>query len=582
MTSGSRTFRFGDFSLDSGERQLLRDGVEVILRPKTFETLLCLLERHDHLITKNELLDRVWPDTFVSESVLDHCISEIRKALEDDTRNPRYLKTIPRVGYKFMNAAEEVIPTGPETRPTTKAPPAGSIAVLPFTNISTDPDNEFFCDGLSEELINGLTKVSALRVVAHSSSFAFKGQNLDAREIGRQLNVAAILEGSVRRAGNRLRISTQLIDTAEGYHLWSEQYDRPVEDVFAIQDEISAVVLDTLKVEWLSQKGKDSARRPTGNMEAYDLYLRGRSFWHRRYEGFIQKAMESFEQAIRKDPHFALAYTGLADTYGSLGVWGWSPPNEVFPKAAALVRDALDIDDKLAEAHASQGFVHTFYDWNWELAEKEFQRAIDLNPGCAMIHLFNGHYLSIIGRMDEAIAEVRKAQNLDPMSPIVAANVGWTLFLASENDQAVEELQKVLEVDPHNPIAHFYLGYPFAHSGKFEEAIEMFQEAMRLTGGMPWSAESIGWVYGLAGKRAKAKAILRESHSRVERKQYVPLSGFALVHLGLGDIDEFFRCFERGVNERDAFMPWIKNFPPFKPLHSDPRFSNLLHSLGLQ
>ena len=582
MTSGSRTFRFGDFSLVSGERQLLREGVEVVLRPKAFETLLCLLERHDHLIAKDELLDRVWPDTFVSESVLDHCISEIRKALEDDPRNPRYLKTIPRVGYKFINASEEVIPTGPETRFATKAPPAWSIAVLPFANISTDPNNEFFCDGLSEELINGLTKVSALRVVAHSSSFAFKGRNLDAREIGRQLNVAAILEGSVRRAGNRLRISTQLIDTAEGYHLWSEQYDRPLEDVFAIQDEISAVILDTLKVEWLSQKGKDSARRPTGDMEAYELYLRGRSFWHRRYQGFMQKAMECFEQAIRKDPHFSLAFTGLADTYSVLGVWGWLPPNEVFPKAAALVRDALDIDDKLAEAHASQGFIHTFYDWNWELAEKQFQRAIDLNPGCALNHLWNGHYLSIIGRMDEAVAEMRKAQNLDPMSPITGANLGWTLFLASENDRAIEELQKVLEVDPHNAMARFYLGYPFAHSGKFEEAIEMFQEAMRLTGGMPWSAESIGWVYGLAGKRTKAKAILRESQSRVERKQYVPSSAFALVCLGLGDTDELFRCLARAFDEKDAFLPWLNCLPPFKRLHSDPRFLNLMHSLGLQ
>jgi adenylate cyclase len=582
MTSVSRTFRFGDFSLDSGERQLLRDGVEVVLRPKAFETLLCLVERHDHLIAKNELLDRVWPDTFVSESVLNHCVSEIRKALEDDPRDPRYLKTIPRVGYKFMNAVEEVVPTGPETRSETKAPPVWSIAVLPFANISTDPNNEFFCDGLSEELINGLTKVSALRVVAHSSSFAFKGQNLDAREIGRQLNVAAILEGSVRRDKNRLRISTQLIDTAEGFHLWSEQYDRPLKDVFAIQDEISAFILDTLKVEWLSQKEKDSARRPTGNMEAYDLYLRGRSFWHRRYQGFLQKAMECFEQAIQKDPHFALAYTGLADTYDSLGVWAWSPPNEVFPKSAALVRDALNIDDQLAEAHASQGFIHTFYDWNWEMAEKECQRAIDLNPGCAMNYLLNGHYLSIIGRMDEAIAEVRKAQNLDPMSPIVAANVGWTLFLASENDQAIEELQKVLEVDPHNTMAHFYLGYPFAHSGRFEEAIQMFQEALQLTGGMPWCAESLGWVYGLAGKRAKAKTILRESQSRVKRKEYVPSSGFALVHLGLGNTDAFFEYLERGVDERDAFLPWIKYFPPFKPLHSDPRFSSLLHSLRLQ
>ena len=581
MTSESRTFRFGDFSLKSEERLLLKQGTEVFLRPKAFDTLLCLLERNGHLITKGELMDRVWPETSVSESVLEHCISEIRKALEDNPHNPSFLKTIPRSGYKFINSAEEVIPTAPESRLATKVPPAWSIAVLPFANISPDPNNEFFCEGLSEELINGLTKVSAMRVVAHTSSFAFKGRNLDVREIGRQLNVAAILEGSVRKNGNRLRISTQLIDTAEGFHLWSEQYDRPLEDVFAIQDEISSEVLDTLKVEWLSQKKKDPARRPTDNMEAYDLYLRGRAFWHRRYQGFMHKAIECFEQAISKDPHFALAFIGLADTYSLLGVWGWAPPNEVLPKASALVRKALDIDDQLGEAHASLGIIHTLYDWNWELAEKELQRAIDLNPGYAIVYLWYGHYLSIVGRMDEAIVEVKKGQNLDPMSPIVAANLGWTLFMASENDQALEELQKVLEVDPHNPIAHFYLGLPLAHSGRYEEAIEMFQEAQRLTGGMPWGAEFIGWIYGLTGKKARARAILREAQSRVEQKQYVPSSAFAMVHLGLGDIDEFFRCMERGINERDAFLPWLKYFPPFEPLHSDPRFLNLMHSLGL-
>jgi len=244
-----RTYRFGEFSLEVGERLLRRKGLEVILRPKAFETLLYLIERHGHLVAKGELLDRVWPDASVSESVLNHCISEIRQALQDDPYNPHYLKTIPRVGFKFVNEAEELIPTAQETKPATKAPAASAIAVLPFANISADPENEFLCDGLSEELINGLTKVPTLRVVAHSSSFAFKGRDMDAREIGRQLNVAAMLEGSVRKAGNHLRISAQLIDAVEGYHLWSEQYDRPMEDVFAIQDEISDAILNKLKIE---------------------------------------------------------------------------------------------------------------------------------------------------------------------------------------------------------------------------------------------------------------------------------------------------------------------------------------------
>jgi adenylate cyclase len=575
------TYKFDEFSLESGDRLLRKNGLEVVLRPKAFKTLLYLVEHHSHLVAKSELLNKVWPDTNVGESVLDHCISEIRKALQDDPYNPRYLKTIPRVGYKFVYKTEEVNPTAIETKAAIKAPAASAIAVLPFANISADPENEFFCDGLSEELINGLTKFPTLRVVAHSSSFAFKGRDMDAREIGRQLNVGAILEGSVRKTGNRLRISAQLIDAVEGYHLWSEQYDRPMEDVFAIQDEISAAILNKLKVERLMGGRDRSTKRTTNDMEAYQLYLRGRSFWHRRYEGFLQKAIECFEQAMKVDPHFALAVTGLADIYGALGVWGWSPPNEVFPKAAALVREALDIDDKLAEAHASQGFVNMFYDWNWASAEKQFRQALDLNPGYAVTHLWNGHYLSIIGRHDEAIAEVRIAQDLDPMSPVVGANLGWTLFQASKYNRAIKELQGVLEIDPHNAIARFYLGYPYAQSGKFDEAIKLFQEAQQLTGGMPWAAESIGLVYGLVGKRGKAKALLRESQSRAQ-KQYVPSSAFALIHLGLGDDDAAFEWLERAIDERDAFMPWLKYFPPIARLHNDSRFSNLLRRLGLQ
>ena len=579
LTSGdTRTYRFGEFTLEAGDRQLLRKGQPVVLRPKAFETLLCLVERHGHLVSKDDLLNGVWPDTHVSEAVLTHCITEVRQALGDDPRKPRYLKTIARVGYKLIAGVETVTAEADEPgAAATKAPPT-AIAVLPFVNISGDPENEYFCDGLSEELINGLTKIGALRVVAHSSSFAFKGRDNDVREIGRQLNVGSIVEGSVRKAGDRVRISAQLVSAGDGYHVWSEQYDRRLEDVFAIQDEIAAAILGQLKVELLGNR--PLARRPTGSMEAYQLYLKGRGFWHRRFKGMLQNAMESFQQAIDRDPRFAPAYTGLADCYTTLGVWAFAPPESVFPKARDLAKRALEIDETLAEAYASLAFVDTFYDWVWEAAGQKFNRAIALNPGNALTRLWNGHYLSIIGRFDEAFAEMRIAQDLDPLSPVVTANLGWTFILAHEQERAIEELHRVLALEPGNGIAHFYLGYAYVDTGRLAEAIESFRKAIDATGGMPWLAESIAWVQGLAGDRRQAEAALRETEGRM-RDGYVPSSAMAMIHLGLNDDGAVLDWLEKGLAERDALMVWLKYMPCFDRLHAHPRFQALLRGLRL-
>lgn len=577
MPGDTRTYRFGDFTLEAGERQLLRGGRPVILRPKAFQTLRFLVERRGRLVTHDELLNSVWADTNVSEAVLTHCITEVRQALDDDPHQPRYLKTIPRVGYRFI-AEIGTIETSARASGSAAATAATAIAVLPFANISGDPENEYLCDGLSEELINGLTQVADLRVVAHSSSFAFKGRDGDVREIGRQLNVGSLLEGSVRKSGDRVRISAQLINAADGYHVWSEQYDRKLVDVFAIQDEISAAILETLKVKLLP--ARRPARRPTDSVEAYRLYLQGRTFWHRRFRGQTQQAMECFERAIDLDPRFAQAYTGLADCHSTLGVWAFAPPESVFPKARDLARRALDIDDTLAEAHASLAFVDTFFGWDWNAAGRGFARAIDLNPGSALTRLWNGHYLSIVGRFDEAFTEMRIAQDLDPLSPVVGANLGWTYTLAHQYDRAVDELRAVLGFDPANGLAHFYLGYAFAEMKKFRDAIRSFEKALEQTGGMPWLAESIGWVRGLAGNEKAARAALDDATRRMQTG-YVPSSALALLHLGLGDDDAVFDGLEKGLAEHDALMVWIAFMPAFDRLHGHPRFEALLRALGL-
>jgi serine/threonine-protein kinase len=580
MSNDQQAYRFGAFILDAGQRQLLLGTDEIRLRPKAFETLLYLVERHGQLVRKQELLDRVWCRTSVSEGVLTHCIAEVRLALQDDARHPRFLKTISLAGYKFIGDVTRAVSAASagECVGAGSGRAASAIVVLPFANLSRDPDNDSFCDGLAEELINALTKVPGVRVVAHSSSFSFKGRDVDAREIGRQLGVGSILEGSVRKAGDRLRIAAQLIDAGDGYHVWSEQYDRRLTDVFAIQEEIALAILSRMTAVG-AEAIAPLVKSPTRDMEAYQLYLNGRGFWHRRYRGDLQHAMECFERVIEKDPAFALAYTGLADSCSMLGIWGVASPTSVFPRATALAEKALELDSTLAEAHASRAFVSMFYDWDWAAAERRLATALELNPGNALIRLWNGHFCSIVGRWDEAIAAVHQAQEHDPLSPVVGANVGWTLSLANQQEKAVEELRKVLALDPGNAMAHFYLGYAYGEQGKYAEALESLARA-RATGGNPWVPALIGWVHALNGAAHQARAIIAQLHERA-KISYVPPSTFAFVHLGLGEDDAVFDWLARCVEEHDVTMPWMKSFPCFDRLRPDPRFEALLRKIGL-
>lgn len=583
MAGPPQAYRFGPYTLDAGNHRLLRDSHEVALRPKAYDTLLHLVRHHGRTVSKDDLLDAVWAGVHVSEAVLTHCIAEVRQALQDDPQAPRYIKTLPKVGYTFVARVESEDP-GSDARPFLRGlprkPPASAIAVLPFANLSADPENEYFCDGLSEELINGLTRIPELRVVAHSSSFSFKGRDLDARAIGQQLGVGSILEGSVRKSGGRLRISAQLIDTADGYHRWCDQYDRRLEDVFAVQDEISRAVLGALKVELLGPGHGAIIAPSTRNMDAYLLYLQGRFAWHRRFAGQLQVAMECFEKAIALDPGLSLAYSGLADCFSTLGVWAFRPAHEVLPRARALADKSLALDPNLAEGHTSRPLIHMFYDWDWLAAERELARALDLNPGSALAHLLAGHLFSIVGRFKEAIAEVLHAQTLDPLSPVVGANVGWTYYLAGDHGRATSEARKVLTRFPGNPMALLYLGFACAAAGRLAEALDSFRAAAATPAGMPWAAESAGWVLALDGRPDEAREILRASLARMG-SAYVPSSAIACIHLGLGDDAAMFEWLGRAIDERDAMMPWLKYLPAFDRVRPDPRFQALLAAIGL-
>ena len=458
-----------------------------------------------------------------------------------------------------------------------------SIAVLPFVNMSADPENEYFCDGLAEELINALTKIEKLRVLARTSSFSFKGKRADVREIGQRLNVSTVLEGSVRKAGSRLRITAQLINVADGYHLWSERYDRQIEDLFEIQDGVTLAVVDALKLKLLSSEKASLLKQPTENTEAYQLYLKGRYYWHQRTEEAVGKGIECFEQAIDIDPKYVLAYAGLADSYSLLGLSEYSalPPTEAFPKAKQASVKALEIDNTLAEAHVSLAFARMYFDWDFSRAESEYKQAIELNPSYATAHHFRALNLMAMGQADLAIAEIRKAQALEPLSLIINTNLGWMLYFARQYDQAIEQYRKTLEMDKNFCPARFRLGQAYLQAGSIEEAVTEFEEAVTLSERKARPLALLGYAYGLSGNRTAAERMLEELNE-LSKKRYVSSLEIARIHLALGEKDQVFDCFNKAVEEREGWLIWVKLEPSFDSLRSDARYAELLRRMGLK
>ncbi len=462
----------------------------------------------------------------------------------------------------------------------TKAQP--SIAVLPFTNLSADKEQEYFCDGMAEEIINALTHVEGLRVVARTSAFAFKDEKQDVRQIGKKLNVETLLEGSVRKAGNRLRISAQLINVADGYHLWSERYDRNMEDVFAIQDEISLAIVNRLKPKLLGEEKARLVKRYTDNLEAYNLYLKGRYHWNRRTPEGINKAIKYFHQVTEKDPGYALAYAGLADCYSMLEQARALPAKEAFPEAKEMAAKALEIDETLAEAHNSLAYVRWKYDWDWVGAEREFLRAIELNPNYATAHQWYAVYLAEMGRTDESIKEIKKAQELDPLSLIINVASASILTCARQYNQAIEQCQKVLDMDPNFSLTHLPLGWIYEQKEMYEEAIKEYLKAEAFFGRLsPEEVAALREAYAVSGWRGywqKHLDILKQQ----SKQRHVAASDIAWDHVHLGEKDQAFKWLEKAYQERDPVLCSLKTDPIFDSLRSDPKFKALLKKMGLE
>ncbi len=452
---------------------------------------------------------------------------------------------------------------------------ASSIAVLPFVNLSSDKENEYFSDGMTEEIINALGNVEGVRVVARTSAFSFKGKNLNVRQIGEELNVATVLEGSVQREGNQLRVAAKLIGVADGYHLWSKTYDRELKNVFSVEDELARAIVQALGPKLV--QGRALVQQPTASTEAHDLYLKGRFFWNQRTKEGLAKATELFEQAIALDPGYALAHSGLADGYSLSVQYGGAQAAQVFPKAKAHALKAVELDDGLAEAHASLGQVNQ-EEYDWDGTEREFKRAIELRPGYATAHHWYAIELLGRGRMPEARAEAERARQLDPTSFIVSFTITFLLFDSREYDRAIEQSRKTLELNPSFDGARGLLAESYRQAGRFAEALAALDEA---TTGSSQLSGVRAEVLAASGQRAAAQRLLADVEERFGTEP-LPRSILAATHLALGDKDAAFVWLGRGVEERDQSLLNLKVSPQWDPIHRDPRFQQLLRRMNLE
>jgi TolB-like protein/Tfp pilus assembly protein PilF len=448
--------------------------------------------------------------------------------------------------------------------------------VLPFSDLSPTKDQDYFCDGMSEEILDAVAKIDGVRVVARTSSFSFKGKGVDAAEIGRRLGVRHVLDGSLRREGDRVRVWAQLVDARNGFHLWSDTYEREVHSIFALQDEITRNIVAALRTK-LSGAAQEAvaARRPQ-NSEAHQLYLRGRYHWNKRDPENFRKAMEFYQRAIDADPDYALAYAGLADAFISLGFHGYGAlsPLDAMPKARAAAEKAVALDDSLAEAHVSLATVKHLFDWNVPAAEQGFRRAIELNASYATAHHWYALLLALESRHEESLREIRKAQELDPLSLIINMNVGWMLYFARDYDAAIAQCRRTIDMDPRFPHGHWMLGQAYREKKMAAEAIAALRIAFDASGRSPRNLATLGHALAVAGQRAEAELAI-EALKREAEERYFPPYFIGVIFLGLRELDEGFAWLEKAVEERSAGLMFLKADPIFDPWRNDPRFHSL-------
>ena len=622
--------RFGAFEADVQTGELRKQGKRIRLQDQPFQLLVMLLEAPGQVVTRDELRSKLWPQTTVDfDHGLNKAINKIREALGDSPEHPRFVETVARRGYRFLadvavvgggraktvpdDPAYERSPALSPAQPTThhKARPSSlarllfglalvvafaiswvfyheiysspairSLAVLPLENVSGDGSQDYFADGMTDALIARLAQISTLRVISRTSVMTYKNVRRPLAEIARDLNVDAVIEGSVSRAGERIRVTAQLIDARNDKRLWSGSYDEDIRDTLVLQSRVTRAIAGQLRATLNPQEQLTLAKSRTVDPDAYEAYLKGRFFWNKRTGEGLRTAIDYFKRAITIDPSYAEAYAGLADSYAVAGDWkyGVLPPLDAFPKATAAAAKALVLDASLGEAHASLAYALDLYGWDWVAAETEYKQAIQLNPGYATAHQWYSWHLFMVGRDDDALIELRRAESLDPLSLIINADIADALCVAHRYDEAVEHSEKTLKMDANFAVGHYELGQALAQKHMYDRAIVEFQRAIELSGHSGAFDSNLGYAYAVSGRKEEALKIVDELESR-HPTNYSVQADIALIYVGLDDRDEAINRLNKAFDAR--FKASILRRPAFDPLRSDPRFQDLLRRMGL-
>jgi TolB-like protein len=569
LRSSQQTVRFGPFELDQAAGELRKGGAKVRLQEQPLQVLQILLEIPGKMIAREELQRRIWPsDTFVDfDHGINNAIKRLREALGDTAETPRFIETLPRRGYRFIGKIE------------CEAPRVRSLAVLPLENLSHDPQQEYFAEGLTEALITTLAKIGELRVVSRSSAMLYKGVRKPLREIARELEVDAIVEGTVLRAGHRVRITAQLIDPMKEAHLWAESYERHLRDILDLQSEVAQAIAREIQVKLTPQEQAQFAQSRPVNPEAYEAYLKGRYHWNRRSREGLPKGVQYFQEAIAKDPNYAAAYSGLADCLSGLSTYNFVAPDEGCGRAKKLALQALEMDCSLAEAHASLAWVHTWYDYDFVAAEREFERSLELNPRYATAHQFFGFYLGMMGRYEEGYTEIKRAIRLDPLSSVFQWSLGFIHWMARRYDHALEQAEKALELDPTFAPAHALLAWTYLCKSMPEATMAAARKAVQFSPGAVMYLATVGESYAAARDRDEAKKILDDLHE-LSTRQYVTPYFLARIYAALGKRDEALRCLEAAYLQRASSLVFLKVDALLDDLRSDSRFQDLLRRMN--
>jgi len=634
-----KIFEFGPFRLDCAERVLVRDGQPVPLTLKAFDVLMLLVEKNGHLVEKDELMNHVWAGSFVEEGNLKVTVSMLRKALEDNQLENRFIETVPRRGYRFVASVRELFTESSEivVRERTTAtitvegdektaqPPhrttlieqktssrrrwqmglagaavlglaiAGlyiwrnraapstevkSVAVLPFRPLLAESRDEALELGMADALITKLSNLKQIVVRPTSSILKYQDNQPDPLAIGREQKVDLLLEGNVQRAGDNIRVTVQLVRVADGLPIWAGKFDEKFTNIFSVQDSISRQVADALVSQLSGEQRQQLAKRYTDNIEAYNLYLKGRFFWNKFTPDSLEKAIDYYKQAIALDPNYALAYTGLSVAYNVQGAFGVVPPTQTWIDARRTAQRAVELDDTLAEAHSALGGVKLLYEWDWAAAEKELKRAIELNPNYAEAHELYGYYFWVQGDLQKALSEIRRAQELSPVSSVINLDLATMFYYQHDYEEAIKAYRQVREMDPNMLGTLFIPAQVYERHGEHDRAIEECQKALSVFGRDPGVISALAYAYGSSGTRDKAQELILELETKWKARYFSPTI-LALAHTGAGNKNGAFAWLKKAYESRDPQLIWLTAEPQFEGLRADSRFQTLAQQMGI-